>query len=112
MLQDSVREHELAVMAAAFSDHAYALPSATTDGAMFSPRKSARIKQRMDDGKNAFESDSDFEYYLTPRRNQKREQSEQSDAEKTSSPAPSSPAPSTAKKTKQPKRYVHLDKIL
>jgi len=65
LLQDSVREHELAVMAAAFSDHAYARPSATTDGAMFSPRKSARIKQRMDDGKNAFGSDSDFEYYLT-----------------------------------------------
>ena len=108
-MQDSVREHELAVMAAAFSDHAYALPSASTDGAMFSPRKSARIKQRMDDGKNAFESDSDFEYYLTPsRRNVKKDQCEQSDAEKTtSSPAPSSPVPSTSvTKSRQPKRYV------
>lgn len=108
LLQDSVREHELAVMAATFNDHAYALPLASTDGAMFSPRKSARIKQRMDDGKNAFESDSDFEYYLTPsRRNVKKELCEQSDVDKSSSPAPSSPAPSTsATKSKQPKRCV------
>lgn len=110
IFQDSVREHELAVMAAAFNDHAYALPSANTDTTMFSPqRKSARIKQRIDDGKNAFDSDSDFEYYFVPKRTVKKDTSDLSDAEKaSSSPAPSSPAPSTSgAQTKQPKRSVH-----
>ena len=123
MLQDSVREYESAVMSAAVSDHAYALPTAntastagmpstaSTEGSTFSPRKSARIKQRMDDGKSAFESDSDFEYYLLPKRMVRREQPDQvdqSDAERTSSsPAPSSPAVGSGSgRTKQPKRLV------
>ncbi|KAL8578841.1 hypothetical protein ACOMHN_022134 [Nucella lapillus] len=148
MSQDSLKEYESVIMSAAVSDHAYAMPStsmattpasfttptatatttttppSSTDTATtFSPRKSARIKQRMDDGKSAFDYDSDFEYYLTPRRQVKKDQSDVSDAEKaskqgkkdqsdlsdaevaSSSPAPSSPAPGTsAAKPKQPKR--------
>ncbi|XP_076457207.1 uncharacterized protein LOC143291265 isoform X2 [Babylonia areolata] len=143
MSQDSLREYESAIMSAAVSDHAYAMPSTTlatpstftpppstatsvtptpavthtftppssttTADTLFSPRKSARIKQRMDDGKNAFESDSDFEYYLTPRRHVRKEPtSEVSDAEKSaSSPASGSPAPATSTaKQRQPKRWA------
>lgn len=108
IIEDSVREHELAVMAAAFTDHAYALPSAGTTSdstsSTSSPRKSARIKQRMDDGKSAFESDGDFEYYLTSsRRGAKKD--DQSEGERTQSPASGSPAPSPSiSKSSEPKR--------
>lgn len=102
-----MREHELAVMAAAFSDHAYALPSASslTDSAA-SPRKSARIKQRADDGKSSY--DSDFEYYTTStRRGRKKE--DQSDGERMQVSGSQSPAPSSpASRSSQPKRCVQF----
>ena len=107
-LQDSVKEHELAVIAATFTDHAYATVNSnqSDSDSMFSPRKSARSTA----GKNTFQSDSDFEYYI-PKRVQKKE-SDVSDAEKSvSSPAVSSPPNSSpnnekpTKGTKQFKRY-------
>lgn len=109
LMQDNIREHDLVAMAAAFSDHAYAMSNVSADSAIFSPRKSARIKQRMDDGKCAFESDSDFEYYFTPRRTTKKDQSDVSDVDKASSspascPIESASAPTSSSKPKQPKR--------
>lgn len=102
--QDGVREHDLAAMAAAFIDHAYALPyvDAFTDSTTSSPRKSARIKQRADDGKSAY--DSDFEYYLTSSRRGRRKEEpfeeEGTQTESSQSPAVRSPSSGPS----QPKR--------
>jgi hypothetical protein len=90
-------------MAATFSDHPYAMsnanpasgtpPNPADPSSLFSPqRKSARIKQRVDEGRNLFETDSDFEYYFLPGRGIRKDQTTpvSSDAEKpVASPAPS-----------------------